>query len=36
MTLAAIVGVVLILGLFLSMLGSSPAPETECQIDPEP
>jgi len=35
MTLAAIIGIFLIFSLFLTMLGSSPKPDTECQIDPD-
>jgi hypothetical protein len=36
MTLAAIIAAFLILSLFLTMLGSSPKGDSECQIDPEP
>lgn len=36
MTLAAIIGIFLIFSLFLTMLGSSPKPEADGQIDSEP
>jgi len=36
MTLVGIIAVFVIISLFFTMLGSSPEPESECQIDPEP
>lgn len=36
MTLVGIIAVFVIISLFFTMLGSSPEPEAECQIDPEP
>lgn len=36
MTLVGIIAIFVVLSLFFNMLGSSPKPEPECQIDPEP
>jgi hypothetical protein len=36
MALVGIIALFLVISLFFAMLGSSPKPESECQIDPEP